>query len=65
MRSNPPWTNRLLEKYWHVIKNKVGNKWMPDTGKGITPKRKRKIQAVEYGCGHYGCVGPTKDPGVK
>jgi hypothetical protein len=29
MRSNPPWTDRLLKKYWSRIEARVGAGWMP------------------------------------
>lgn len=58
--SNPAWTNRLLAKYWGQIKAKVGDAWMPHTGAGVKQRGQRKVAAKEYGCGHYGCVGPLK-----
>lgn len=68
---NPPWATKAIAKSWDNIARHVPGKWLPhfDHMKMAKPKGRRRggeIQAElkEYGCGVYGCVWPTNDPGV-
>jgi len=61
MLANPPWANRLLDENWKAILAEVGKpSWMPKLAEG---SGKRKTFA-ELGCGHYGCVFATEEPGI-
>jgi hypothetical protein len=49
-KSNPPpWAERIMKRHWPMLVAAVGVDRMP-AGPG----------AEEFGCGHYGCVWPTK-----
>ena len=50
LRDNPPWTNRIMREHWDALLA-VGQPM---------PTR----YAKELGCGSYGCVYQTEDPGV-
>lgn len=58
---NPPWVDRILNKHWRELEAKVGAAMMPV---GEVPSGKRKATYKEYGCGHYGCVMPTRTDDV-
>jgi hypothetical protein len=61
VKHNPPWANRLIAKNWSRI-SEVGNQsWMPRETDASTP---RKRSFAELGCGHYGCVFATSEPGI-
>lgn len=57
--SNPPWVGRALE---HLSGNLRGipREWYPI----LASDKPGAWEAVEYGCGAYGCVVPTHDPSV-
>lgn len=46
-----PWVDRNLRTFWERVEDIVGADWMP---------KMAGVKAVEYGCGHYGCVMPTQ-----
>jgi hypothetical protein len=50
LRDNPPWTNRIMREHWAALLA-VGQPM---------PTR----YARELGCGSYGCVFATEDPGI-
>ena len=61
MRANPPWANRILNENWKTIEKEVGRaSWMPKIAEGSSKKR----TFAELGCGHYGCVFATSEPGL-
>ncbi len=61
MRANPPWANRILNENWTSIEKEVGREsWMPKLAEGSGKKR----TFAELGCGHYGCVFETSEPGI-
>ena len=65
MVENPPWVGRLLAESYEVLEEEVPARWLPrlDT---VKPGSGGSIvgRVKEYGCGVYGCVLPTLDPGV-
>jgi hypothetical protein len=54
-----PWVDRTMSSVWDRIAKKVPKSWMPRLEEGSV-----KQQVTEYGCGHYGCVMPTNEPGL-
>jgi hypothetical protein len=58
---NPPWVDKIVAKNWASLESMVGPERMPTQTEGSTPRR-RHVQ--DYGCGHYGCVSPTKAPEI-
>ena len=60
-KQNPPWANRLLNENWSAILAEVGKpSWMPRLAEGSGKKK----TFAELGCGHYGCVFSTSEPGI-
>jgi hypothetical protein len=54
---NPPWVDRIVRDNWAALERLVGRDRMPVERESSSP-RKRHVE--EYGCGHYGCVAPTR-----
>lgn len=54
-----PWVDRTLTRVWDRVAAVVPETWLPVLAGSSTPKR---VNVVEYGCGHYGCVMPTREP---
>lgn len=53
-----PWVQRTLRTVWDRVAAQVPESWMPKS-------RDRASQVFEeFGCGHYGCVMPTNEPGL-
>ncbi len=50
-----PWVDKTMRDVWSRIAAVVPESWMP-------LREGRKVK--EYGCGHYGCVMPTSEPGL-
>ncbi len=48
----PPWVRKALKASWSEMAAAVRPEWLPDQ------------DADDLGCGHYGCVLATDDPGV-
>ncbi len=62
---NPPWVTEALADSYKLIDNKVPPKWMPQLATVKTgPKDTIVASLLEYGCGAYGCVLATSDPGT-
>jgi hypothetical protein len=59
-RPNPPWSVAALTDKWPLISSRVLPRYMPIIQEGSRTLKR----AIEYGCGHYGCVMPTNAPGV-
>jgi hypothetical protein len=58
--ANPiSWVDQALTRKWDAITARVRPEWLP---RQISGKKVRHFQ--EYGCGHYGCVYPTTQPGI-
>jgi hypothetical protein len=53
-----PWVDRNLRDAWDRIAAQVPASWMPERLPG------RRFMIRELGCGHYGCVAPTREPGM-
>jgi len=70
---NPPWADKILNKHFDRLVERVGIELMPlpelgprDERGVLLPVRKARKKAPEYtelGCGHYGCVYETTTPG--
>lgn len=57
------WVDRSITEVWDRVANVVPESWMPKIAVGSTrPKKYKHVE--EYGCGHYGCVMPTNEPGL-
>lgn len=55
------WIDHIFGRLWTRLEAHAPNpKWMPK----VEPSDRRKVSVQEYGCGLYGCVLPTHDPGV-
>lgn len=60
---NPAWANRLLNENWQIIASEVKDPaWLPIEAPD-SPGGRRKTFS-ELGCGHYGCVFATSNPGM-
>lgn len=57
--ANPPWVDRFLVNNWESIERRVGADWMPSPA----PFVGKKAKFAEFGCGHYGCVLPSRQAG--
>lgn len=62
---NPPWVGQVLADTLKTVQATVRPEWLPALdsvrrGRGGSMVSKVK----EYGCGVYGCVIPTLDPGI-
>jgi len=62
---NPPWVDRILNKRWDAIlavaPERGGVPVMPEFS---SQTRTGKMQFEELGCGHYGCVIASTEPGI-
>lgn len=64
--ANPAWATEVLASTYETLEEMgVPARWLPKLT-GFSAKRGSAIAAHvhEYGCGQYGCVFPTIDPGV-
>lgn len=62
---NPPWIDRVLNKHWEAIVDEAPEAGGIPLAPVVASESKRgKLTFEEYGCGHYGCVMPTADPGT-
>lgn len=62
---NPPWVTKLIADTYVTLEEKVPAKWMPKLDHTAKVGAKTmKVRLPDYGCGAYGCVLPTLDPGV-
>lgn len=64
MISNPAWVTKLLSKHFVKLEEHIPPKWLPKLTSPSTKQGKFVAAMKEYGCGAYGCVLPTLDPGV-
>ncbi len=61
---NPAWVTHALATHFDLLDQKVPPNWMPHLA-GVTPRRNKIVaDLVEFGCGAYGCVLATNDPGI-
>jgi hypothetical protein len=73
-----PWVDRHMSKILPLLKQRVPETWLPRTitehteavctgpdwePRIVTTKFKKPV-VEEYGCGSYGCVMPTNEPGL-
>lgn len=58
---NPPWVDRIVNAHWDELATQVPASWMPVAAK-MTRTGRRTL--AEFGCGSYGCVMPTSEPGI-
>lgn len=56
------WTVRMLSNWWEELVAVVPPEWLPVDAPKENRRRVRRIR--EYGCGRYGCVYPTGQPGL-
>lgn len=56
-----PWVDKALAKVLDRIESEVSPEWAPVPILNA-PRGRKSFE--EYGCGHYGCVMPTRTPGV-
>lgn len=56
-----PWVDKALAKVLDRIESEVSPEWAPVPILNA-PRGRKSFE--EYGCGHYGCVLPTRTPGV-
>lgn len=56
-----PWVDKALAAVLDEIEREVSPDMAPVP---VLNARKGRVQFTEYGCGHYGCVLPTRTPGV-
>ena len=62
-KANPPWANKLLKDNWRTILREVKDPmWMPRPATRDSAGKPKTF--VELGCGHYGCVFSTLEPGI-
>lgn len=63
--SNPPWVTKILTDHWGDLEAKVKPAWLPKLD-DVHAVRGGHVQGdfSELGCGAYGCVYPTLDPGI-
>jgi len=59
MIENPPWSDRALKQNWGAIKTAAYSQGLPMPEGDI-----ERWKFEELGCGHYGCVIDTEDPGI-
>jgi hypothetical protein len=53
-----PWVDKTWRSAMSRIAAKVPEAWLPKR------MSERPLRVAEYGCGHYGCVMPTSEPGL-
>lgn len=58
MLSNPPWADNALKLNWSLIETIARERGLP------LPANSGNWKFKELGCGHYGCVISTSDPGI-
>jgi hypothetical protein len=64
-KTNPPWTTRAIAKQWDSLSDLVGPDLMPSLTKTHASRRGELVAQLDtLGCGAYGCVIETGDPGV-
>lgn len=63
-RQNPAWTARAVLVDWNEMLERVGPQWMPTLEPERAARGKLTVSIDELGCGAYGCVIETNDPGV-
>jgi hypothetical protein len=62
---NPPWTTRAIAKQWDSLSDLVGPDLMPALSKAHASRKGELVAQLDtLGCGAYGCVLETGDPGV-
>lgn len=61
---NPPWLTKAIADVYDVIQKKVPPEWLPRMDNAKSRRGKFTAEMKEYGCGVYGCVIPTLDPGI-
>lgn len=63
---NPAWLARVVTTHMDALRGAVPAQWLPELGKFRATGRGNHVKAEleQLGCGVYGCVLPTGDPGV-
>lgn len=61
---NPPWVTQAITAAWESLTTKVKPEWIPRLEDVHSARGHVVGDFQEYGCGAYGCVYPTLDPGV-
>ena len=61
---NPAWVTKIIARHFEELEDEVQPKWLPKLTKPTASAGKFVAAMKEYGCGAYGCVLPTLDPGV-
>jgi hypothetical protein len=61
---NPPWVTKALADAYETMEERVPPKWLPKLTQTGARRGTMTAKLKEYGCGVYGCVLPTLDPGV-
>lgn len=61
--TNPAWTTGVIARAFETIEDAVPPNLLPRLTDVVPYKGAISAQAHEYGCGAYGCVFPTLDPG--
>lgn len=54
-----PWVDKTLRENWKRLEKRVPERLLPRM-----VAHGKRFRVEDYGCGHYGCVAPTADPGV-
>lgn len=62
--SATPWVTKVLAASYEQLQSKVPAEWLPKISKVKSRGTTFTGKLVEFGCGAYGCVLPTLDPGV-
>ena len=59
------WARNVMKRHWRAIRAWVpSTALMPQHSDGETTPEHSDGEIVVYGCGHYGCVMPTDQPGI-
>jgi hypothetical protein len=53
-----PWSDKILNNAWDRVGTAVPESWLP------AREARSRTKFTELGCGNFGCVMPTSDPGV-
>ena len=61
---NPPWVTKALADSFETMEERVPSKWLPRLSEVKAKRGTVSAKMKEYGCGSYGCVLPTLDPGT-
>lgn len=64
LTDNPAWVTRSLAESYEVLEDQVPGKWMPMLSSVRAQRGRITARMKELGCGAYGCVLPTLDPGI-